>query len=362
MPAYDIGGSVHVVVINQLAFTTKVEDGRSTHGATDIARAFGIPVLRVNGDAPEAAVRAALAVRYRQRFGDIIIDFVCYRRRGHNELDEPTFTQPEMYDRISGTVLVPDAYASRLIDEGTHAAEADALRDRERARLDAAYEAATASSYRGVAWGAWATLVPPLGLPDDPVTGVDMGRLARIAEAVSQVPEGFSLHPKIARHGGTAETVEKGVGLVWATAEALAFGSLLEHGYRVRLTGEDTARGTFSQRHGVVSDQRTGAAHLTFAPLTLDPAAMLLRDSPLIEEATIAFEYGYATADPDTLVCWEAQFGDFANGAQALIDQFIVAGAHKWQTPSGLVLLLPHGLEGPEHSSVSGAPSTCRRP
>ena len=360
LPAYDIGGSVHVVVNNQLAFTTKVEDGRSTHGATDIARAFGIPVLRVNGDAPEAAVRAArLAVRYRQRFGrDIIIDFVCYRRRGHNELDEPTFTQPEMYDRISGTVPVPDAYASRLIDEGiVTAAEADALRDRERARLDAAYEAATGFRRNAAAWpgGAWATLVPPLGPPDDPVTGVDMGRLARIAEAVSQVPEGFSLHPKIARQwAARLETVEKGVGLVWATAEALAFGSLLEHGYRVRLTGEDTARGTFSQRHGVVSDQRTGAAHLTFAPLTLDPAAMLLRDSPLIEEATIAFEYGYATADPDTLVCWEAQFGDFANGAQALIDQFIVAGAHKWQTPSGLVLLLPHGLEGggPEHSSA----------
>ncbi len=360
LPAYDIGGSVHVVVNNQLAFTTRVEDGRSTHGATDIARAFGIPVLRVNGDDPEAAVRAArLAVRYRQHFGrDIIIDFVCYRRRGHNELDEPTFTQPEMYRRVAETAPVPDAYAARLEAEGVvSVGEIDALRHRERARLDEAYEAAAGFRRNTVAWptGGSGGLKPPLGSFDHPSTGADADHLNRIAQAISLVPDGFALHPKIARQWmARLETVFGGKGVVWATAEALAFGSLLEDGYRIRLTGEDTARGTFSQRHGVVVDQETGEAHITFSPLLKNASDMVLRDSPLTEEATIAFEYGYATADPDTLVCWEAQFGDFANGAQALIDQFIVAGAHKWQTPSGLVLLLPHGLEGggPEHSSA----------
>ena len=358
---YGTGGSIHVTVDNQVAFTTRPEDARSSRFASDVMKTIGAPVLRVNADDPEAAVRAAdIAFDYQQTFGaDVMIELICYRRRGHNEMDEPRYTQPGMYQRVDALEPVRKRYQDRLAAEGALDTDlADAMAAPHLARFEDGFSGAETWRPNAPEWraGRWAGICTRAESEtgDAPETGVDAGRLTDLGRRLRSVPEGFTLHPKIARQlEERQEALEAGSGIVWAAAEELAFASLLDEGCAVRLTGEDTRRGTFSQRHGDLRDQATDKA---WAPLgSVNPDARFeIYDTPLSEEAVLAFEYGYSTADPNTLVCWEAQFGDFANGAQIVIDQFIASGEEKWFRLSGLVLLLPHGLEagGPEHSSA----------
>ncbi len=361
LPAYGVGGSVHVLVNNQLAFTVKPEHGRSSRHASDVAKAIGAPVIHVSADDVDACARAGrIALAFRQRFRrDILVDIVGYRRRGHNELEEPMFTEPVRYARIAETEGAPQRYARTCIEAGAIDQDgAAALAAAHWSALDTGF--ASAKAYRpneaDRLGGRWSAL-SPRGDGDseggEPATGIGAGRLRRLAEASVSVPDGFALNAKIARQWrDRIDGLDDGV--AFATAEALAFASLLEEGRAVRLTGQDSRRGTFSQRHAVVFDQTTGAEHTPLGALAATPDHLTVADSPLTEEACLAFEYGMSVDDPDTLVCWEAQFGDFANGAQAVIDQFLVSGDDKWLRQSGLVLMLPHGLEGggPEHSSA----------
>lgn len=359
LPAYRVGGSIHVIANNQLAFTVKPEHGRSSRHVSDMAKAIGAPVLHVNADDVDAAVRAGrIAAAFRTRFRcDVVIDLVGYRRRGHNELEEPMFTEPVRYRAIQDHPTAPARYGAACVADGLLSQEAlDAAVQAHWDALDAGYTAA--KSYRPNAADRltrrW-TGVSPRGQGEASATGLPSDRLKRLAEATTRVPDGFDLNPKVARQWAERrESVEQGQGIGFATAEALAFASLLDEGYGVRLTGQDTRRGTFSQRHAVVFDQTTGAEHTPLATLAASPDRLTIADTPLTEEACLAFEYGVSLTDPDRLVCWEAQFGDFVNGAQAVIDQFLVSGDDKWLRQSGLVLLLPHGLEGggPEHSSA----------
>lgn len=357
LPAYGVGGSVHVLVNNQLAFTVKPEHGRSSRHPSDVAKAIGAPVLHVSAEDVDACARAGrIALAYRQRFGrDILVDIVGFRRRGHNELEEPMFTEPVRYTKIAETEATPGRYAAACVADGVLAEpDAAALAERHWSALDQAFDAAKTFKPNSAdrLQGRWSSL-SVRGEGDAPPTGVGAARLRRLAEASVAVPEGFALNPKIARQWrDRLDTLDGGVN--FATAEALAFASLLEEGKAVRLTGQDSRRGTFSQRHAVVFDQKTGAEYTPLAALAATPHHAAFADSPLTEEACLAFEYGISITDPDALVCWEAQFGDFANGAQAVIDQFLVAGDDKWLRQSGLVLMLPHGLEGggPEHSSA----------
>lgn len=361
LPAFGVGGAVHLIANNQLAFTVKPEHGRSSRHASDAAKAIGAPVLHVNADDVDAVVRAGrIAVAYRMRFRrDVVVDVVGYRRRGHNELEEPMFTEPERYERIASHLPSPRRYADACVADGLIAAEAvEAARRSRFETLDAAYEAA--KTHRPNAadrlTGRWSGLRPRGEGPEvGPETGLSEETLLRLGRASTAVPEGFRLNAKIGRQWRERlESLQAGSGIGFATAEALAFASLLESGHGVRLTGQDSRRGTFSQRHAVVFDQADGSEHTPLASLASHPARLTFADTPLTEEACLAFEYGMSITDPDLLVCWEAQFGDFANGAQAVIDQFIAAGDAKWLRQSGLVLMLPHGLEGggPEHSSA----------
>ena len=357
LPAYGVGGSVHVLVNNQLAFTVKPEHGRSSRHPSDAAKAIGAPVIHVSAEDVDACARAGrIAFEYRRQFGkDILVDIVGFRRRGHNELEEPMFTEPVRYTRIAATAGTPGRYAEACAAAGVISeADATAMAEAHWSTLDEAFD--RAKSYKPNAadrlQGRWSALAP-VGEGDAPVTGVGAARLRRLAEASVAVPDGFTLNAKIARQWGERiDGLEDSIN--FGTAEALAFASLLQDGKAVRLTGQDSRRGTFSQRHAVVFDQKTGAEHTPLAALAATPHHLTFADSPLTEEACMAFEYGVSITDPDALVCWEAQFGDFANGAQAVIDQFLVAGDDKWLRQSGLVLMLPHGLEGggPEHSSA----------
>ncbi|GHD58213.1 2-oxoglutarate dehydrogenase subunit E1 [Thalassobaculum fulvum] len=358
LPAYRVGGSVHVIANNQLAFTVKPEHGRSSRHPSDAAKAIGAPVLHVQVDDVDQVVRAGrIAMAFRAKFRrDVVVDVVGYRRRGHNELEEPMFTEPVRYARIAGTPGSPQGYADACVAAGAIDRDrVQALADRHWAALDEAFEAARGYKPNRPDRLArrWSAL-KPRGQGEAPATGLPLDRLRALGAATVRVPEGFELNPKIARQWGErTDSLERGEGVCFATAEALAFASLLDDGYGVRLTGQDSRRGTFSQRHAVVFDQTTGEEHTPLAALAHAPGRLTVADSPLTEEACLGFEYGASITDPDTLVAWEAQFGDFANGAQAIVDQFIVAGDDKWLRQSGLVLLLPHGLEGggPEHSS-----------
>jgi len=357
--SYRTGGTIHVIVNNQVGFTTAPGDTRSTRYCSDIARIARAPVFHVNGDDAEACVHVArLALAYRQEWGaDVVIDLTCYRRHGHNELDDPTFTQPVMYALVAAHPTNSRVYAQRLIAEGVVAGdEVDAMAREVVDRMDAAHASAKAMPHRhverpGPEWEG-------LGLPGDDwsaPTAVSRESLERIARALIAVPEGFTWHPrleKMMRH--RADMVLKDQPLDWGCAEALAIGSLLLEGTKVRLTGQDTVRGTFSHRHAAYFDARTGSRHVPLNHLGAEQNVFQIINSPLSEEAVLGFEYGYSTADPWTLACWEAQFGDFVNGAQVILDQFLASGEHKWGRRSGLVLLLPHGLEGqgPEHSSA----------
>jgi 2-oxoglutarate dehydrogenase E1 component len=354
LPGYQTGGTIHMVVNNQLGFTTSREHARSSVYASDVAKTVQAPIFHVNGDDPEACVRAArLAFEFRQAFGkDVVIDMWCYRRWGHNEADEPSFTQPVMYARIGEMRSVRKRYMEALVNRGELSLEeAESALEAFSERLRQAYEE-TKEQRPSVPKTERERPDPVSAAPLE--TGVERDRLDQIAEALTRVPEGFSVHPKIERWLEDRRTRLEQNRVDWAFAEALAFGSLLLEGITIRLTGQDTRRGTFSQRHGVLVDQRTGEEYLPFQHIADRQGKAFIYDSLLSEFAAVGFEYGYSVADPDALVLWEAQFGDFVNGAQVIIDQYVVAAEDRWSQTSGLVMLLPHGYEGqgPEHSSA----------
>jgi 2-oxoglutarate dehydrogenase E1 component len=356
---YRTGGTIHVIINNQIGFTTTPAEARSSPYATDVARSVQAPVFHVNGDDPDAAMRMArIAYAYRQRFRkDVVIDIFCYRRHGHNEGDEPSYTQPILYRRISERPSVVAFYSERLVREGcVIQADVDAAHADLRARLDTAYEASLKGDQH---------FEPdiPLAVSEEELrefqptggTGVPQDIILQVAKSLTTLPQGFRLHPKlksfIARR---AECLSGDCEIDWAFAEALAFGTLAYEGTPVRLSGQDSARGTFSQRHLVLSDYESGVNYVPLEHIHPEQAPFEVFDSSLSEAAVLGFEFGYSVADPLTLVIWEAQFGDFANSAQVIIDNFIASSEAKWRQPCDLVLLLPHGYEGqgPEHSSA----------
>ncbi len=359
LQGYRTGGTVHIIVNNQIGFTTDPSDARSTGYATDVAKFIEAPIFHVNGDDPEAMVYVTeLALRFRQEFHrDIIIDMVCYRRHGHNESDEPAFTQPLLYKKIRNHPSVRKLYTERLLNEGSLSSEdAEKIANDFQAQLQRNFEFAKETKQEEVhAFDElWKGLYNPYS-HEPAATGVAHETLVNIGKVINTVPEGFKLNPKIARHlPKKQEILENGGSVDWALAETLAYGSLLAEGHAVRLSGQDSQRGTFSHRHAVWHDMET---HQPYTPLNhISPTQeeFCVYNSPLIEAAVLGFEYGYSITDPQMLVIWEAQFGDFANGAQVIIDQFITSSESKWQRSSGLVLLLPHGYEGqgPEHSNA----------
>jgi 2-oxoglutarate dehydrogenase E1 component len=361
LTGYNTGGTIHFIVNNQVGFTTSPQFARSSPYPSDVGKIVQAPIFHVNGDDPEAVTFATkVATEFRQKFKrDVVIDMWCYRRFGHNESDEPSFTQPLMYAQIGKQKPVSELYAERLrrekvIDDGF----LQSAIDRYTAILEEDFSAAAGFKANKADWfeGRWSGL----GKPKEEITGrraaltgVDAGSLRTIGTALTTVPPGFNIHKTLARIlDAKAETLASGTNIDWATAEALAFGSLLGDGYGVRLSGQDSGRGTFSQRHAVWTDQRNG--HRITPLQTVAGGTFEVLDSPLSEFGVLGFEYGYALADPKTLVLWEGQFGDFVNGAQTIIDQFIASGEIKWLRANGLVMLLPHGYEGqgPEHSSA----------
>jgi 2-oxoglutarate dehydrogenase E1 component len=359
---YRTGGTIHVVVNNQIGFTTVPAHAYSGLYCTDVAKSIQAPILHVNGDDPEAVVFCAtMAAEYRQMFGaDIVLDIVCYRRHGHNEADEPAFTQPIMYRAIRERKTTRTLYAEKLARDGTLTeAAAQAMWDELFAEYDRAYSAAQSFRVNKADWleGKWRGLQQGSDKDKDEEEGTDVAlhTLRDIGQAISEVPGHFNVNPKIARQlEQKREMIETGQGIDWATGEALAFGSLLLEGHHVRLSGEDCQRGTFSQRHAVLIDQTNEIEYTPLNNIRPRQAQIEVFNSLLSEAGVLGFEYGYSLADPWTLVLWEGQFGDFANGAQVIIDQFIASGETKWLRMSGLVMLLPHGSEGqgPEHSSA----------
>ena len=357
---YRTGGTVHLVVNNQIGFTTSPSYSRSSPYCSDVAKVVSAPILHVNGDDPEACVHVArIAMEYRQRFKkDVVIDMWCYRRHGHNESDEPAFTQPIMYRHIKEHPTTRALYAKHLEDEGLiEQGEGNRMAQNFRAHLDAEFEAATSYKPNKADWlaGRWAGMQLASGDERRGETGVELGLLQEVGYAISDVPQNIDVNSKIVRQlGAKRKMIESGEGVDWSTAEALALGTLLCESIPVRLSGEDSQRGTFSQRHAVLIDQMTEERYIPLSNIRYGQAPFEVIDSPLSEFGVLGFEYGYSLAEPHSLVVWEAQFGDFANGAQVIIDQFISSGESKWLRMSGLVMLLPHGYEGqgPEHSSA----------
>jgi 2-oxoglutarate dehydrogenase E1 component len=356
------GGSVHFIVNNQIGFTTYPRYARSSPYPSDVAKMVEAPIFHVNGDDPEAVVYAAkVATEFRQKFQKpVVIDMFCYRRFGHNEGDEPAFTQPQMYKAIRAHPTTLEIYGNKLLAEGAVAdGEVEKMRANWRARLDAELEASQGYRANSADWldGRWSDIKASRD-HDDPRrgnTGVEIETLKEIGKRITVVPQGFRLHRTIQRFlDARAKAIETGEGIDWATAEALAFCSLLLDGNPVRLSGQDCERGTFSQRHSVLIDQENEDRYIPFNSVREGQARYEVVNSMLSEEAVLGFEYGYSTAEPNALTLWEAQFGDFANGAQVVFDQFISSGERKWLRMSGLVCLLPHGYEGqgPEHSSA----------
>ncbi len=359
LTGYRTGGTVHVVVNNQLGFTTAPESARSSLYPTDVAKMVQAPVFHVNGDDPEACLRAArLAFGFRQAFHkDVVIDLVCYRRHGHNEGDDPSYTQPRMYAIIEGKRSVRKLYTESLVRRGDISVEeAERALEDFQTRLQVALDETrqSASPRPTILPAPQVVPVSPTSRPAVP-TGVARDELERLAVQAISVPEGFTVHPKLLRQFEHRAQMVAGGEVDWALGETLALGSILLEGTDVRLSGQDTRRGTFSQRHAVLVDHRTGEEWIPLAHLGGDDTGRFgVHDSLLSEYAAVGFEYGYSVEAPDALVAWEAQFGDFANGAQIIIDNFFVSADDKWGQGSGLVLLLPHGYEGqgPEHSSA----------
>jgi 2-oxoglutarate dehydrogenase E1 component len=356
------GGSVHFIVNNQIGFTTYPRYSRSSPYPSDVAKMIEAPIFHANGDDPEAVVYAAkVATEFRQKFQHpVVIDMFCYRRFGHNEGDEPSFTQPLMYKAIRSHPSASKIYAQRLVGEGVVTeAEVEAMRAEWRAKLDTELEASQGYKANSADWldGRWSDIKAAHD-QDDPrrgITGIDIATLKQIGDKITAVPEGFHLHRTIQRFlDNRRKAIETGQDIDWATAEALAFCTLMFEGHPVRLSGQDVERGTFSQRHSVLIDQENEDRYVPFNELGKKQARYEVVNSMLSEEAVLGFEYGYTLAEPNALTLWEAQFGDFANGAQVVFDQFISSGERKWLRMSGLVCLLPHGYEGqgPEHSSA----------
>ncbi len=357
---YRTGGTVHIIINNQIGFTTDPRDSRSTAYCTDVMKMIEAPIFHVNGDDPEAVVYATeLALRFRQKFHrDVIVDMLCYRVHGHNEGDEPAFTQPKLYEKIRKHPSVMKIYTGKLREEGVLSEEEEKQRkERFQVELQRSFESAHSGKpeIEVQAFDAyWKGLEEPYS--SDPVeTGVPRERLLEVVKALNRVPEDFHLHPKIARQLPRRLKMLENEGMVdWALAEALAFGSLLLEGTPVRLSGQDSQRGTFSHRHSVWTDVETEAKYAPLNHIREEQAEYAVYNSPLSEVSVLGFEYGYSLVEPRMLILWEAQFGDFSNGAQVIIDQFLVSSQSKWQRTSGIVLLLPHGYEGqgPEHSNA----------
>jgi len=356
---HNTGGTIHIIVNNQIGFTTNPRFARSSPYPSDLAKMVQAPILHVNGDDPEAVVHSAkIAMEFRQKFNrDVVIDMICYRRFGHNEGDEPSFTQPLMYKKIKKHPTTLNVYAAKLIKENTISKEEfDKMKKDFRNLLDEQFK--TAKNYKPkLEWyeGVWSRFKPEKGKDKRGVTGVPETKLKSVGEKITNIPKDFDVHPTIRKiFENKKKMFTSGKGFDWATAEQLAFATLLEEGYPVRLSGQDSGRGTFSQRHSVLRDQKNNNYYTPLNNISKKQKRFEVIDSLLSELAVLGFEHGYALSEPTTLVTWEAQFGDFANGAQVVIDQFIASGERKWSRASGLVMLLPHGYEGqgPEHSSA----------
>jgi len=360
LEGYRTGGTIHLVINNQIGYTTLPEDARSTRYSTDVAKMLMVPIFHVHGEDPEALGHVfQLAADYRWEFGkDVVIDVVCYRRYGHNEGDEPYFTQPQMYEQIRQRTSLHRLYADKLIEEKVvQKSDIETIADTINTRLNTAYDAVHGSECPfpfPEFYEEWQEI--DTDFTHAPVnTGVGKDPLISLAEKLNAVPEGFGLSPKLERLlQRRLQAAQSGYGLDWAGAEALAFASLLTEGFPIRLSGQDSGRGTFSQRHSVLVDVNSGKNYIPLNALEKKQAPFTVFNSLLSEAGVLGFEYGYSLAQPDGLVLWEAQFGDFVNNAQSIIDLFIASGESKWQRLSGLVLLLPHGYEGlgPEHSSA----------
>src|ERR1700710_1070313 len=362
LKGYRTGGSLHFIVNNQIGFTTYPRYSRSSPYPSDVAKMIDAPIFHVNGDDPEAVVFAAkVAIEFRQKFHKpVVIDMFCYRRHGHNEGDEPMFTQPVMYKKIASHPGTVEIYSKRLISEGVISeVEVEKAKADWRTRLDAELDAGSGYKPNKADWldGKWAGM-KLADQEEDPRRGVpggDIAELKDIGRKITKVPDGFRVHRTVQRFlENRAKAIDTGVGIDWATGEGLAFCTLMQEGHHVRLSGQDSERGTFSQRHSVLIDQEDESRYTPFNHLGNDQGHYEVINSLLSEEAVLGFEYGYSLAEPNALTMWEAQFGDFANGAQVLFDQFISSGERKWLRMSGLVCLLPHGYEGqgPEHSSA----------
>jgi len=359
---YRTGGTIHVVVNNQIGFTTNPAATRTSRYPTEIAKMAQAPIFHVNGDDVEAVIHVArIATEFRHEFRkDVVIDIWCYRRFGHNEGDEPAFTQPKMYKAIANHPTIRQIYANQLIAENVITEEGvEEIQSNARARLDADFEASKSYKPNKADWleGKWQGLTTAPSVEERKgKTDVPFDLLQEVGAAISAVPDDLNLNSKLHRFfDNRGKAIKVGEGIDWATGEALAFGTLLTEGHLVRLSGQDVARGTFSQRHVVVTDQENESVYIPLEQIRPgDQAKFIARNSTLSEAAVLGFEYGLSLADPEVLVMWEAQFGDFANGAQFIFDQFISSGESKWLRMSGLVMLLPHGFEGqgPEHSSA----------
>ncbi len=360
LPGYRVGGTIHIVINNQIGFTTMPKFSRSGPYCTDVAKMLAAPIFHVNGDDPEAVVHVArIATEFRQKFKrDVVIDMYCYRRFGHNEGDEPAFTQPLMYKKIADQKSTREKYQTQLVAENTLSAEeAQSIIDEFYKYLEQAFEATktykpNAADFLG---GAWEGMKIPTQGPRRGQTAASEADLRHVGKVLTTIPDGFSINKKLQRVlEAKAEMFTTGKGFDWATAEALAFGTLLKDGFDIRLSGQDVGRGTFSHRHAIWYDQENENKYMPLQHIAENQPRFEAHDSPLSEMAVLGFEYGVSLADPRSLVMWEAQFGDFANGAQVMFDQFIASGESKWLRMSGLTMLLPHGYEGqgPEHSSA----------
>jgi 2-oxoglutarate dehydrogenase E1 component len=360
LTGHNIGGTIHIIVNNQIGFTTQPEFSRSSPYPSEVAKMVQAPIFHVNGDDPEAVTYCAkVATEYRQKFKrDVVLDIFCYRKYGHNEGDEPSFTQPLMYKKIKEHSSTLQKFADRLISEKVLTKEE--FEDEKNAyqkRLDEEFEASKSYISNEHDWftGVWSKFTTELGHDRRGDTGIDIEKIKTLGKKLSHIPEGFNAHKTISRiYDARSKMFETGKDFDWAMAETLAFASLVDEGYGVRLVGQDSVRGTFSQRHAAINDQVTGERYYPLKHISNEQGQVEIIDSLLSEMGVLGFEYGYSLTDPDTLVLWEAQFGDFANGAQVIFDQFISSGEKKWTRASGLVMLLPHGYEGqgPEHSSA----------
>ena len=359
LKGHNTGGTIHIIINNQIGFTTSPRFARSSPYPSDIAKMVEAPILHVNGDDPEAVVYCArIATEFRLKFNrDVVIDLICYRRFGHNEGDEPAFTQPLMYKKIKSHPTTLEIYGKKLVNENLITQQQlNDLINKFKDLLDDQYK--NAKDYKPkLEWfeGTWSRYRPEKGKDKRGKSGVDAKKLLQISDKIHEIPSKVNLHKTIVKIlEARRKTVDKGRNIDWATAESLAFGSLVEEGFPVRLVGQDSGRGTFSQRHSVLRDQTDNSRYIPLNNISKNQEQFEIIDSFLSELAVLGFEYGYSLVEPNTLTIWEAQFGDFANGAQVVIDQFIVSGERKWSRASGLVMLLPHGYEGqgPEHSSA----------